>query len=167
MDIGKLRIQIPKWVYRYRYPISILLVGLVLMMIPTKSKVTAQTEVVSVQSKQSTTAEQLEQILSQIQGVGKVKIMLTIASGETILYHNDQDSNSGNGSASVRQETVIITDANRNQQALITQILPPKYQGAIVICQGADNPSVKWAVVDAVSKATGLGADQISVMKMK
>ena len=167
MDIGKLRIQIPKWVYRYRYPICILLVGLVLMMIPTKSKVTAQTEVVSVQSKQSTTAEQLEQILSQIQGVGKVKIMLTIASGETILYHNDQDSNSGNGSASVRQETVIITDANRNQQALITQILPPKYQGAIVICQGADNPSVKWAVVDAVSKATGLGADQISVMKMK
>jgi stage III sporulation protein AG len=36
-----------------------------------------------------------------------------------------------------------------------------------VVCQGADDPVVKLLIVDAVSKVTGLGADKISVMKMK
>jgi stage III sporulation protein AG len=39
--------------------------------------------------------------------------------------------------------------------------------GAIVLCQGADVPSVRLAIVDAVSKVTGLVANQISVLKMK
>jgi stage III sporulation protein AG len=39
--------------------------------------------------------------------------------------------------------------------------------GAVVIAQGADDPSIKLAIVDAVTKATGLGANKISVLKMK
>ena len=93
--------------------------------------------------------------------------MLTVSAGETTLYQNDQDTNTGDTTSSVRQETVIITDSDRNQHALISQVLPPKYQGAVIVCQGADLPTVKLAIVEAVSKATGLGADQISVLKMK
>ena len=167
MDIGKLREKIPQWFYKFRFPIGILLVGLILLMIPTKTEAIVQTESNYTTPTQPDISKQLEQILSQIQGVGKVKVMLTVAAGETILYHNDQDTNYANGASSIRQETIIVTDGNRNQQALITQVLPPKYQGAIVICQGAETPSIKWAVVEAVSKATGLGADQISVLKMK
>ena len=36
----------------------------------------------------------------------------------------------------------------------------------VVLCQGADAPSVKLAIVEAVRCVTGLGADQISVQKM-
>jgi stage III sporulation protein AG len=36
-----------------------------------------------------------------------------------------------------------------------------------VICQGAADPAVRLAVVEAVADATGLGADRISVLKMK
>ena len=167
MDIRKLREKIPGWFYKYRYPIAIALVGIVLLLIPVKAENSVQEEVKPSESRQVDMSQELAQILAQIEGVGKVKVMLTIAAGETVIYQNDQDSNLGSGSSSIRQETVIITDADRNQQALITQVLPVKYQGAIVICQGADTASVKWAVVDAVSKATGLGANQISVLKMK
>jgi hypothetical protein len=41
------------------------------------------------------------------------------------------------------------------------------YQGAVVLCQGAADAAVRLAVVEAVSKATGLGADKICVLKMK
>ena len=167
MDIRKLREKIPGWFYKYRYPIAIALVGIVLLLIPVKAENTVQEEAKPSESRQVDMSQELAQILAQIEGVGRVKVMLTIAAGETFIYQNDQDSNFGSGISSIRQETVIITDADRNQQALITQVLPAKYQGAIVICQGADTASVKWAVVDAVSKATGLGANQISVLKMK
>ncbi len=167
MDIKKWSKQIPQWVNKYRYPIVILLVGLVLLMIPGRGESEAKVEKNTVEAHQPDMAQQLTQILGQIEGVGKVKIMLTVAAGETILYHSDQDVNSGEGTSSVRRETVIIADSDRNQQPLITQVLPPKYQGAVVVCQGADVPAVKWAIVEAVSKATGLGADQISVLKMK
>ena len=49
----------------------------------------------------------------------------------------------------------------------VQQVLPESYRGAIVVCQGADSPAVKLAIVEAVSRATGLGADSISVLKMK
>lgn len=43
----------------------------------------------------------------------------------------------------------------------------PVYQGALIVCSGAGSASVRLAVVDAVADLTGLGADQISVIKMK
>lgn len=167
MEIKNITQKIPGWISKYRYPILILLVGVILLIIPQRQEnIQAPVQEVTV-SQQTDIAQQLTQILGQIEGVGKVKVMLTIAAGESIQYHYDEDINTGNDSSSIRHETVIITDSDRNQQALITQTHPPKYRGAIVVCQGADQPVVKLAVVDAVSKATGLGADQISVLKMK
>ena len=39
--------------------------------------------------------------------------------------------------------------------------------GAVVVCQGADLPSVRLDVTNAVAAYTGLGSDKISVIKMK
>ena len=62
---------------------------------------------------------------------------------------------------------MIITDSDRKEEGLITQVDPPVYQGAIIVCQGADRGAVRLAIVEAVSRVTGLGADRISVLKMK
>jgi stage III sporulation protein AG len=67
----------------------------------------------------------------------------------------------------VEYETVLRTNSNRADEALVEQILAPEYLGAVVVCQGADDPTVRLAVSEAVSKATGMGADRISVLKMK
>lgn len=39
--------------------------------------------------------------------------------------------------------------------------------GAVVVCQGADQPGVRLDVTNAVTAYTGLGSDKISVIKMK
>ena len=39
--------------------------------------------------------------------------------------------------------------------------------GAVVVCQGADQPAVRLDVTNAVAAYTGLGSDKISVIKMK
>ena len=43
----------------------------------------------------------------------------------------------------------------------------PTYQGALVVCDGAERASVRLAVTQAVSSLTGLGSNKIAVVKMK
>ena len=111
--------------------------------------------------------DRLEKILSQIDGAGRVEVMLTIAFGEEKLYQYDEDTSVSDTTNSIRKTVVTVTDSQRNETGLIRQINPPVYMGAVIICQGAENPTIKLAIVDAVSKATGLGANEISVLKMK
>lgn len=143
---------------KYRYALLVLAVGLVLMMLPSgNAEKETVTQTVTVQ--EPDLSQTLSQILSQIEGAGKVSVLLTPASGQETLYQTNE-----NGEAS---DTVIISDSSRNESGLVRQVNPPRYLGAIVICQGGDQPTVRLAIVDAVSKVTGLGADRISVLKMK
>ena len=160
MDINQIRSKTGVWVKKYRYAIIVLLVGIGLMALPKFDKTETIKETTTSSSVRMPT-EELEMILSQIEGVGKVKLILTMETGEIIVYQTDKNE------AGLRQETVIITDSNRTQQGLIQQIKYPKYRGAVVVCQGAADPAVQLAVVEAVADATGLGADRISVLKMK
>lgn len=154
-------------VKRYRYAILVLVLGLALMLIPGQAKdPQSQTVVPTEQQEKPEISQSLAQILSQIQGAGKVEVMLTVASGEKTVYQTDEEV-SGGENVSTRIETVIVTGTDRGQSGLIQQVNPPTYLGAIVVCQGADRPAVRLAIVEAVSKVTGLGADKISVLKMK
>ncbi len=40
-------------------------------------------------------------------------------------------------------------------------------EGAVIVCQGAEDVSVRYCVTNAVSAYTGLGSDKIRVIKMK
>ncbi len=152
---------------KYRYALLVLLIGLGLMLLPGLEKKT-DTSVSQLTQEVKTVdiSQQLEEILSQIQGAGKVQVMLTVAQGERIMYQTDEDLASGDSGTS-RWDTVIITGTDRGQSGLIQQVIPPVYRGAIIVCQGAQNASVRLAIVEAVSNITGLGADKISVVKMK
>lgn len=150
---------------KYRFVILVILAGLLLMAIPEKKKnedIPAET-ITPVLS----TEEELEEILSHIYGAGEVKVLLTVAAGEETLYQSDEENNINGQSQTIRKNTVVITGADRAQQGLVRQVNPAEYLGAVIVCDGADRAEVRLAIVDAVSKATGLGADKISVLKMK
>ena len=166
MDWIKVRDKISDFTGKYRFVLLILAIGIALMLIPSKNEQqqieTASQEV----TEYVDTTTQLQQILSKISGAGRVEVMLTVASGERTVYQYDDDF-SGGETGSTRRDTVIVTDAQRAQTGLVQQIIPPVYQGAIIVCQGADSASVRLSIIEAVSKVTGLGTDRISVLKMK
>ena len=43
----------------------------------------------------------------------------------------------------------------------------PVFRGAVVLCDGADDASVRLSVTQAVSTVCGIGADKVTVLKMK
>lgn len=153
---------------KYRFPALILLLGIILMTLPIKEKKAAepvQTEEPNIS--QTDLQGALEDILCLIQGAGKVRVLLTEAAGEQTLYQTDEDMQANGESESIRQDTVLLTDSAREEVGLIRQIIPPVYQGAVILCQGADSAAVRLAIIQAVASATGLTSDKITVLKMK
>lgn len=167
MEIAKWKTQIKENFGKYKYVLLILLVGMVFMVQP-KEKATAEVEKQgNAVLEEPELCEQLEDILMNIQGAGEVMVMLSVEKGEHTIYQTDvTGSQTENGSDS-RTQTVLVTDDQRNETGLVCQKNPPVYQGAIILAQGADEPTIKLAIVEAVSKVTGLGANKISVLKMK
>ena len=154
---------------KYKYAVLILLAGLALMLLPDLSSNTDDGPSPTEPASQSHTTEEqkLESILSDIQGAGEVRVMLSLARGEETVYQTDTDNSSGENNSSIRLESGIINAQDRSESGLIRQVNPPIYQGAVVVCEGGDDPRVRLAIVEAVSDITGLGSDKISVLKMK
>lgn len=169
MVLGRLQEKIYNILKKYKYAVLVLIIGLILMILPfgndrsvpqTLAEPTVDIPKISLEDK-------LSKLLSKVEGAGEVEVMLTIASGEEVIYQLDENRSVADKSSSDNINTVTITDSERNQDGLVKQVNPEIYKGAIVLCHGADEPSVRLAIVEAVSRITGLGANCISILKMK
>lgn len=167
MDRMNLQSKALEFLKKYRYVALIVAVGVILMCLPGGERGESESTEAVIVAEEPDLEEKLVKILSQIEGAGKVQVLLTEEAGQSVLYQTDQDTDSGSNSLTQRSDTVILSGADREEQGLVRQINPPVYQGAVVVCQGADKATVRLAIVEAVSAATGLGADKISVLKMK
>lgn len=170
MVISQLQTKLIEFLKKYRYVLIILLIGLILMLMPNKNgNNNINTNEISEvkRSSDDMIEKRLSELLSKVEGAGDVEVMLTVAAGEEIIYQTNEDHSESDTTTDFNIDTVMITDSNRNQTGLVKQVKPEVYQGAVIVCNGADDPSVRLAIVDAVSRVTGLGANCISVLKMK
>ena len=152
---------------RYRTILLVLAVGLVLMLLPSG----AQQDKKTAQPSQESPAEdgfvleefeaKLAQTLSKIEGAGETKVILTLKSnGRQILAQNVERD----GERTVTS-AVILGKGSSTQEVVALQTLSPQFQGALVVCPGGDDPSVRLQLSQAVAALTGLGSDRISICK--
>lgn len=156
------RKNILPYIRKYRYVLLALLLGLLIMLLPQEEKSPAMESAIQAET-QPKLQDELAEILSQIAGAGRVEVLLTQSKGECVLYQMDEDISGDE----VSRDTVLVQNTNREEDGLIRQINPPIYQGAIILCQGADNATIKLSIVEAVMAVTGLTSDCITVLKMK
>lgn len=161
MDLTVISRKIKEVVKKYRYALAVLVIGIGLMLLPRSMDTNDVSPTVEKESSTPDEAASLSQILSKIHGAGKVEIYLTLESSERTVFQTDGEGQEGGG------ETVIVTDEDRAQQGLVQEIISPRYRGAIILCEGADDPTVRLSIVEAVADATGLTSDRISILKMK
>lgn len=84
--------------------------------------------------------------------------MLTLADGGEAVYQVDETVRDEG-----REEQTVLAD----KAPVLVQTRQPRFQGAVVVCEGADRAAVKLAVTEAVASLTGLGSGKIAVVKMK
>ena len=120
----------------------------------------------------------LEEILSKINGVGKVKVMITYSeTSKTVPVYNEEsteenteETDSEGGTRKVTQTDVkkeVVYEEDDNGKKLITQsVISPSIEGAIITAEGAGDPTVKTNIIQAVGAVTGLATHKIQVFQM-
>ena len=123
---------------KYRFAVLVALAGVVLMLLPAGKQ---ETEAADTAGRRCPSLEETErrmaEVLSAMDGVGRVQVMLTLHSGETLSLAEDSSATLGSG-GDVRQDSQVLT-VNRGsgkQEVVVTRRLYPTYQGAVVVCQG-------------------------------
>lgn len=167
MDRLDFTVKIKELFDKYKFVLAILGIGILLMVFPGKDNAEPQPESNAQTVPSISRAEELENILGQMSGVGRIQVLLTESDGSQTVYQTDEERTQSKDTESIRVKTVTVTNSDREEVGLVRTVTPPVYMGAIIVCQGGDNPSVKLAVVQAVSNVTGIPSDRITVLKMK
>ena len=122
---------------------------------------------------------QLSDVIASISGVGKSKVMVTLASGVEYVYANEQSKNSDKSediqgetrsrvqqSDDVQQKCIIVDSPDGGKQALVQTEILPRVQGVVVVCEGGDQPAVQQSIIDTVTTALDISSTRVCVTKL-
>lgn len=149
---------------KYRYALLVIAAGILLLLLPAGGggKEEARPEEMTETFDVAAFEEKLEEVLSRVDGAGKVRVVLTLDSGSRkVLAQDREQDGEGGGSAAV----VTIGKGSGTQAVVPLQVLSPSFRGALVVCPGGGEPRVALALTQAVSALTGLGSDRIAVCR--
>ncbi len=123
-------------------------------------------------------AEQLETILSKIQGVGEVKVFVNYSeTNEVVAMYNEttktshtEEGDTSGGTRKIQetnlQKEIIYQEQNGEKIPITQKVIQPKVEGAIITAKGASNIEIKTDIIQAVEAVTGLATHKIQVFAM-
>lgn len=132
----------------------------------------------SMTAKKKSLEESLENIVSGINGAGKAKVMITFEGTSETVYATEEKKNneasedkSGDDitrkkeSNDCEKKFITVKDCDGGEKALAVTELEPKIKGAVVICQGGDDPIVKNRITEAVTTALNINSSRVCITK--
>ena len=118
-----------------------------------------------VTKKEEVLEKRLSEAISQINGAGKTKVMLTFDSSEEFLFAGNSEEEKDVTKTETKSEFVIIEGKN-GEEPLLIKTNEAKIRGVLVICEGGDNPLIKETIIEAVCALLNISSNKVSVAKM-
>ena len=124
--------------------------------------------------------DRLSRILSQIEGAGEVKVMITLKSSaekvldkdtesdqETVTEEDSQGGTRQSSKASKKENTVYASDSTTQGSGspYVSKELSPEIEGVVVIADGGGNAVVKENISSAVQALFDIEPHKIRIMK--
>ena len=108
----------------------------------------------------------LSNVLSKIDGAGKVSVMITLdGSPELIIAYNTEESNKfldTNDSTIIKKEPIIISENGSSSPLILSEKLP-NVKGVIIVAQGANDVAVKLNLISATTKLLNITVNSIEI----
>ncbi len=132
-----------------------------------------------IQSQEEAMEQALADTLAQVDGVGAVRVALTLESTNRKIVEKDVpdsqssetrtsgDETSENSSFSQEESTVYERDGSGAETPYVVSEEYPAVRGVLIVAEGGDNPVVVQEIQEAVMALFGMDAHKIKVMKMK
>ena len=121
----------------------------------------------------------LEELLSTMDGVGKVRVMITLEGSGLSVVEKDQslertdseEADSAGGSrktvsTSTNEETIFDSRQSNSGNPFVKQVLAPKVEGVAVSAQGGGNAKTAQNITEAIQALFGIEAHKIKIVKM-
>ncbi len=153
----------------------LILLSAVLPRSPSKTQTTTESTNAQYEAKLE---ERLTNIVSNISGAGKTKVLVTLENGVENIYASDYKKNSDkteeydSGITEKTQETtdseeniVMVEGSDGRKQALITTQIEPQIKGVVIVCDGGESASVKQRIIEAVTTALDISSEKVCVIK--
>lgn len=122
--------------------------------------------------------ERLERVLGDVEGVGKVRVMITrVSDGKRIVEkdrpvterntsRNGDGTSEDSGEMQKEEATVYVQGEDGSQTPYVMEQMEPEIQGVLVVAEGGGEPQTVRNITDAVMALFGVEAHKIKVMKM-
>ena len=107
----------------------------------------------------------MEKVLSKIDGAGGVSLVLTVKSGTEQVYATDVDYSEDGERREESATTVLVSTGSGTEEVAVVRQIYPTFQGALVVCDGGNDPTVRLLITQAVAALTGLRSDKITVCR--
>lgn len=127
------------------------------------------------------TERNLEQLLSQVDGIGEVNVMITLKNSSEKVVEKDKENtqdlmeeeDSEGGTRSTKQSadkeaTVFTMDresAEGEGTPYVTKELSPVVEGVVVVAEGGDDPRIAAQIHEAVQALFSVESHRIKIMK--
>ncbi len=118
----------------------------------------------------------LEEILGTMEGVGKVKVMITLeGSGEALVEKDKNTSRNGTTEVDSAGGSRNTTDISGSEETVfgdggsapyVKKILSPRVEGVVVSAQGGHNVKTAKNITEAIQALFGIEAHKIKIVKM-
>lgn len=157
---------------KYKFVLLVLLAGVLLLLLPSfggggTAAEAGGTDPPELAFDLEGLERKLSDTLSQVEGAGKVSVVLTVKASTRQVLAQDIETSEKEGGTEESRSTVVVSQGTGKQGAVPLQQIYPQFQGALVVCPGGDDPSIRLQLVEAVSALTGLGSDKISICRGK
>lgn len=169
----------------------VVLIGILLLVItiPVKKKTTSSdtgsqssviqnTSSTDQQSYETYLQDKLESILTKVDGVGKVKVVVTLKStGEKVIASDStnseekvEETDSAGGARSSSKtdstNTNIFYDTGNGNAPYVTMENMPEVEGIIIVAEGGGDGTIASNITSAVEALLNVPAHKIKVLKM-
>lgn len=115
------------------------------------------------------TAKQLEYILSQIDGAGKVKVVVTFKDSGSTVYSRDTEKKTETTTGGGENKEVISEKDSVvlvGGKPLVERVLLPEVMGVVIVAEGGGNATVRLNLIRAAETLLDINGDLIKVFQM-
>ncbi len=121
---------------------------------------------------------EVEELLEKVDGVGKVKVMLTLSSSEERIplqngQFKEEETKEGDSGGTSRdssryesQKENVLIQKEGEEKPYVVQVHAPVVEGVAVVAEGVDSVEKKKEIIEMIQALFRVEAHKIRVMKM-
>ncbi len=133
-----------------KWTLLLLLLGGLLLLLLGSTQEEGAPKAADSEAYRATLTEEVRALCSEVEGVGSVRVLLTLEAGESSVY--------------AERDGGYITSGGKG---LLLETRPPRIAGVAVVCTGGGDPAVRESITNLLSAALGIGRHRITVAAKK